>query len=198
MVFPLHAFRILTMRRVKTVAAIVLLWSILYNVPRFMLLEPAHYWEPHLNRTWLRLEPSNLSRSPFFVAVYFGYANTAVKVVIPVALVSVLNVLLLCYLRRRRHYLLQQVQVRSAVHNGHGHYTAAQNTRGWGGGRTGTSGPSGGGAASNHRVTSVVLAITGVFLFSQVFAGTQVLLHLLGLDKRYEQPCTVFAQVCCF
>ncbi|KAK7114576.1 FMRFamide receptor-like [Littorina saxatilis] len=195
-VFPLHAVRILTMKRVKTVAVGVLVWAIVYNIPRYMLLKPVQYWEPSINRTWVRLEPSIHAGSAYLVSVYFGYVNTVGKVVIPVTLVSVLNVILLCFLRRRRHYLLQQV--RSSIHDGHAHYTA-QTARGWGGGRNGGrhgSGTGAAGQASNHRVTSVVLAITGVFLLSQVFTGTQVLLHLLGLDKQYVQSSTVFAQVC--
>ncbi|XP_076449241.1 uncharacterized protein LOC143285720 [Babylonia areolata] len=207
-VFPLHAVRILTMKRVKVVAVVVLLWSILYNVPRYLLLKPTPYWEPYLNRTWLRLEPSDLSSSIVLVSAYFGYINTVVKVVLPVALVSILNVILLCFLHRRRHYLLQQV--RTSVHDSHAH-CSARASRGWsrrsrssaGGDGEGQGGGGGGGAPGAHRhhqqhqrVTSVVLAITGVFLLSQVFAGTQVLLHLLGLDKVNVEASTVFAQVC--
>ncbi|XP_076470340.1 uncharacterized protein LOC143300502 [Babylonia areolata] len=249
-VFPLHAVRILTTARVQKVAVVVFLWAVLYNVPRYMLLEPVTYWEPWLNATWVRLEPSQYSRSLFFVSVYFGYVNTAVKVVVPVALVSLLNVILLCYLRRRRHYLLQQGRTSTTSSttlptNGHHHHHhhhnhnhpahyAANAPRTWGGGGGGGGGGSSGGAgaggrhsslssgsrvssgrsgttppvaggrgggrggrpASHQRVTSVVLAITGTFLLSQLFAGTQVLLHLLGVDKRHVQPCAVFTQVC--
>ena len=184
-----------------------MLWSLVYNIPRYLILQPASYWEPALNRTWVRLEPSPLSRSHVLLSIYFGYANTALKVVLPVVLVSVLNIVLLCYLRRRRHYLLQQV--RTSHHNGHAHYTA-RTSRGWAGGRgrvgggsaanlvpggSGGGGAGGVGPASHQRVTTVVLAITGFFLVSQVFAGAQVLLHLLKVDRSHPQAASVFAQV---
>ncbi|KAK7464005.1 hypothetical protein BaRGS_00038003, partial [Batillaria attramentaria] len=198
---PLHAVRILTMKRVKIMAGIVLLWSVLFNIPRYMLLEPTQYWEPSLNTTWIRLEPSPHALSQTLLLVYFGYVNTIVKVAVPVLLVSLLNVILLCSLRRRRHYLLQQVRTSSPDCSSNNHHKRAHTCfgkSGWSGGRRngGSRSSQGMGPASNHRVTSVVLAITGVFLLSQLFAGAQVLIHLLDFERTCGQPCVVFTQVC--
>ncbi|XP_025076250.1 FMRFamide receptor-like isoform X2 [Pomacea canaliculata] len=195
--FPLHAVRILTMKRVKILAGVILVWSILFNVPRYLMLEPTRYWEPSLNRTWIRLEPSVHSLSSTLLFVFFGYVTTIVKVVVPVIVVSVLNVILLCCLRRRRHYLLQQ-QVRTSSYDSyHAHYSSTRSLggrhalgRGHWGGRSRTS------QASSHRVTSVVLAITSVFLLSQLFAAAQVLIHLLGYEQLCGHPCAVFTQIC--
>jgi hypothetical protein len=58
----------------------------------------------------VRLHPSAHSLDYAFLEGYFGYGNTVVKVALPVVVVSALNAVLLCYLRRRRNYLFQQVK----------------------------------------------------------------------------------------
>lgn len=88
-------------------------------------------------------------------------------------------------------------QVRTSSYDSyHAHYSSTRSLggrhalgRGHWGGRSRTS------QASSHRVTSVVLAITSVFLLSQLFAAAQVLIHLLGYEQLCGHPCAVFTQV---
>lgn len=185
--------RILTLNRVKKVAAVIFVWSILFNIPRYMMLEPKEYWEASLNHTWIRLEPTEHSDSVTLVFLFFGYVNTIVKVVIPLLLVGFLNIILLCYLHHRHNYLFQQVRTsppevqRLHYNRAHGSEFGGSSERFRFGNRKHLS--------SSNRVTSVVLAITGIFWLSQLFAGSEVLIYLFGYDKDCGQPCAVFTQV---
>ncbi|XP_055891501.1 FMRFamide receptor-like [Biomphalaria glabrata] len=167
---PFRTRQWLTSRRIKLTTLVILFWSISFNLPRFLFLQATDYWEPYLNRSWIRLEPSSLSENVEFLNIYFAYLNTTFKFVIPILLVIISNMVLLCCLRHRRNLFVRHVQVngescRSAVKDG--------------------------------RVTPMVLAVTWAFVLSHVFAVVQVFLNLQGPCSS-PQWCITFNLVCDF
>ncbi|XP_035826321.1 probable G-protein coupled receptor frpr-1 [Aplysia californica] len=151
------------------VTVCIFFWSVLYNIPRCIMLEPTMYWERSINHSWIRLEPTKPSMNIDFLVIYFGYFATIFKVVIPIVIVSVANAILLCCLRRRNSAFVEHVQISN---------DAARNA-----------------PSNDSRVTTVVFAITWTFLISQTFAGAQVLLLLTG-HNACGDPCHLFNQVC--
>ncbi|CAL1540106.1 unnamed protein product [Lymnaea stagnalis] len=166
-------FRILqwfTSRRIKIATLCILVWSIAFNIPRFLLLESTWYWEPYLNRTWIRLDSSDLSLNVWLLKIYFGYLNTLFKLILPILLVVISNTALLCCLRKRHSVFVEHVQV-----NGESARSVSH---------------------SDGRVTPMVLAVTWTFVLSHSFAGIQVFYHLWRDQNSCTEWCITFDQLC--
>ena len=98
---PLTWPQLCTFRWTIVVNSLVLVWSVLTNIP--LAMEGALDWShvPRLNKSFLVFTETQYRFSPFHTQVYLLYLFPAVSFVLPVLVIVVANVILVYKVRRR-------------------------------------------------------------------------------------------------
>ncbi|KAK6184781.1 hypothetical protein SNE40_007177 [Patella caerulea] len=109
---PFHAMSKWTFSRARKVAACVLLWSFLYNAPRFFEYRPRLYTDLTWNMTWLNSNSTALTNNRDYVMIYLGYINLVIEIICPLVVLSVFHIQLLHLLQTRNKSILRINAVR--------------------------------------------------------------------------------------
>ncbi|XP_041374236.1 FMRFamide receptor-like [Gigantopelta aegis] len=72
-----------TPKHIKAASIFIVVWSVAFNIPHWFALPPQLYWEPLINRTWLRYTTTNYTGSNLYLLVYEGYIQILLVYVIP-------------------------------------------------------------------------------------------------------------------
>ncbi|XP_055891586.1 FMRFamide receptor-like [Biomphalaria glabrata] len=106
---PLKAKHICTRGRAWLASLAVAVWSVLYNVPKYLEFET----DDQLPVTLFSVRKSNFGNSYFFNHIYVVYFNGAVHFIIPVGLIAVLNFKMVHTVCSRGKRMARQSSVRS-------------------------------------------------------------------------------------
>ena len=152
----------------------VVIFSILYNIPRFLEFEVGVHEEPSKNRTILVSRLSDIGKHKIYQILYGNALYFLVMFLVPLATLIILNYKLIKALKdtkRKREQLLN--------HNHPSKQLQPATTRNSG------SGPSGGSAKNEDDITFMLIVVVVVFVICQTPAlVTQVLLSLLSINYR--------------
>ncbi|KAH9499107.1 hypothetical protein Btru_006705 [Bulinus truncatus] len=106
---PLKAKHICTRGRAWFASVVVVAWSVVYNIPKYLEFEP----DDQLAATMYSVRKSDFGNGHFYNHVYVTYFNGAVHFIIPVTLISVLNLKMIQTVCSRGKRMARQVSVRS-------------------------------------------------------------------------------------
>lgn len=99
---PLKATAICTRSRAWKIIFVIFVWSILYNIPRCLDNTLRAIPDPVTNKTTYVTENSQFGQSSFYNSVYLVYLNFFFHFLLPFVTISVLNILILKTLQRRK------------------------------------------------------------------------------------------------
>lgn len=88
---PLHAANMCTITRAKKVTILILICSVIYNIPRMVEYKIEMMVNVTDNVTYPYIEPTTLGKNQTFRRVYFIYLTLFIMFLIPFILLSVLN-----------------------------------------------------------------------------------------------------------
>lgn len=97
---PLKAASMCTIWRAKIVIAGVSIGSTLYNIPRWFDYRPVWLTNPATNTSSLIPQPTMFSVNPIYVQLYFSWLYVPIMCIIPLLVLSVLNLFLILAVRR--------------------------------------------------------------------------------------------------
>ncbi|XP_076470824.1 FMRFamide receptor-like [Babylonia areolata] len=156
---PLRAKYICTRRRAVLVSLAVLLWAVVYNIPRCLvygtqIVSVQVDAASNETLTELLVDKTDFAHSTFYNRYYLVYFNSLVHFVFPFLVILVLNAMIITRLVRRRRNLS----------------------------RTQRSGLQ---VESESKLTVMILSLTVVFCVCQVFAAVELI--IVQLEKDYSQ-----------
>ncbi|KAL8613865.1 hypothetical protein ACOMHN_032855 [Nucella lapillus] len=157
---PLRAKYICTRRRAVLVSLAVLLWAVIYNIPRCLeygtqVITVQVDLESNATLTELLVAKTEFAHSAFYNLYYLVYFNSLVHFVFPFVVICVLNAMIIARLVRRRR-------------------TLTRNQR------------SGLQVESESKLTVMILSLTVVFCICQVFAAVELIVVQLEKDNSQE------------
>ncbi|XP_046564698.1 G-protein coupled receptor daf-37-like [Haliotis rubra] len=106
---PLKVKSMMTRKTIRWVVLAIYTFSILFNIPHWIAMAPESYWEPYLNRSWLRPRNRDFMFSKFYLRYYRGYLNMVVKLIVPFVIFIITTSLILLHLYRSRHTIRKSV-----------------------------------------------------------------------------------------
>ncbi len=92
---PLRAAKMCTISRARKSISIIIVFSILYNIPRMLEYEVKVEVDPETNLTNARYQPTKLGMDPTFRHIYFIYMQLIFMLIVPFTTLAVLNILLI-------------------------------------------------------------------------------------------------------
>ena len=92
---PLKAAKMCTISRARKAVLFILLASVIYNIPRMLEHRLVHEWDPINNVTTVHTRTTALGENTTFRHVYFLYMHMCVMLIVPFAVLAVLNLMLI-------------------------------------------------------------------------------------------------------
>ncbi|XP_048238831.1 G-protein coupled receptor daf-37-like [Haliotis rufescens] len=169
---PLQVKSMMTRKIIRWIVLAIYIFSILFNIPHWIAMAPERYWEPYLNKTWLRPRNKEFMFSNFYTKFYRGYVNMVIKLVVPIVIFITTTSLILVHLYRSRHGILKS-GVRSAA--------KSINTLG---------------GRNENKLTLVVLAVTLMSILSHSCTSLQFIFKqsIWQRGKLFQSKKKLFSQ----
>ncbi|KAK2149745.1 hypothetical protein LSH36_438g02034 [Paralvinella palmiformis] len=98
--YPLRAVKFCTISRAQKSVIVIFLSSFVYNIPRMFEYRTVSALDPETNASYVTYDQTSLSRNPLYQHVYFIYMNIFIMLLLPFAVLTALNILLVRAVRR--------------------------------------------------------------------------------------------------
>ncbi len=110
---PFLASRICKKSVAAKASAVVLVWCIVYNIPRYMAYTFYDQWRDETNTTRVNFTRTSFGESFFYNEVYLVWINLSLRFLLPCTILVVLNTLLLRALMKSKKLEINKTQPKS-------------------------------------------------------------------------------------